>query len=651
MDLQKAIINNFLTIGQATLELDGRGLLLIQGENGDDTSTKSNGAGKSSLTDAICWCNYGETARGVSGDSVVNKTVKKDCSVENVWIDTATNMEYRIVRYRKHKTGKNSLTVSQRDLSSGIGTDLSKGTDKETQEVVNKILGCTLDVFRGAIYAGQEAMPDLPGMTDKQLKLLIEEAAGTGELAEAYAEARKRSLVADGEHAAAVGHVKSLQGRLAGLKTDLTDAETQHKLFEDGRKDRARAELAKVKPLQEAIDIDKGNIASFDEPALTARKGKLEGELASHKTQQEELTRLSRVEREAGDKVTRFRSTIDNLKKSHEKAKSNLADVEAQIGKPCGECGKTYCAHDLETMRQMRVDAIGTSKRTLLETAEMAKKAIAEHEATKKAVADFKAGMTDVSAAVAELGGITRDLATIATMRGTIARHERDIEAIKLAAKGKLIDTNPWTKAVESKRQDIERCETDLKAAEAGALDLEAKAELYADAAKVFGPAGVRAHILDTVTPFLNEKTGEYLGALADGNITATWSTLAKTAKGDLKEKFNIEVVNDKGAESFAGLSGGEKRKVRIASAMALQDMVASRAEKPINLFIADEVDHALDEPGLERLMGVLEKKAKDRGTVLVISHNALGDWIDNVITVKKTAGVSTATGATERGL
>ena len=163
---------------------------------------------------------------------------------------------------------------------------------------------------------------------------------------------------------------------------------------------------------------------------------------------------------------------------------------------------------------------------------------------------------------------------------------------------------------------------------------------LYARAGEVLDPGSAAA----------GQSRAQYLGALADGNINATWSTLSKTAKGELKEKFNIEVVNDKGAKSFAGLSGGEKRKVRLAAAMALQDMVASRATKPINIFIADEVDHALDEAGLERLMGVLEKKAKERGTVLVISHNSLSDWIDNVITVTKTGGTSNVAGATVRG-
>ena len=51
-------------------------------------------------------------------------------------------------------------------------------SEERAQEVIDKLLGCSLEVFQAAVYAGQEKMPDLPSMTDKQLKLMIEEAAG-----------------------------------------------------------------------------------------------------------------------------------------------------------------------------------------------------------------------------------------------------------------------------------------------------------------------------------------------------------------------------------------------------------------------------------------------------------------------------------------
>ena len=171
----------------------------------------------------------------------------------------------------------------------------------------------------------------------------------------------------------------------------------------------------------------------------------------------------------------------------------------------------------------------------------------------------------------------------------------------------------------------------------------EAKNNLtvFAELKKVFGSAGVRAHILDTITPLLNDRTARYLDILSDGKLSAVWTTLSMTKKGELRENFNISVKNAVGGGSFESLSGGEKRKVRVACCLALQEVVASRATKPIELFIADEVDHALDESGVERLIGVLTEKAETCGSLFVISHNPLRSWITNAIVVKKKNGFS----------
>ena len=105
--------------------------------------------------------------------------------------------------------------------------------------------------------------------------------------------------------------------------------------------------------------------------------------------------------------------------------------------------------------------------------------------------------------------------------------------------------------------------------------------------------------------------------------------------------KFNISVTKTGSSKSFQTLSGGEKRKVRIACSLALQDLVASRASKNIELFIGDEIDDALDTAGLERLMGILEAKARERGTVMIISHKEMKSWFRETITVEVKEGRS----------
>lgn len=643
MDLTNLFIRNCLTIGHAEIALANRGLLLIQGENGDDTSATSNGSGKSSIVDALCWCVYGQTARDVSGDAVVNRTAKKDCVVETLWQDGP--MQYKIQRHRKHKTHKNALCAWQVDAS-GIETDLTLGTERETQEAINRIMGCTLEVFVGAIYAGQEAMPDLPKMTDKQLKLLIEEAAGVAMLADAYAEAGRRATVADKAWAAAATHVKSQQQRSSELTEELADAQAQQAAYDAGRRERARVALTPAAQLERDKATAQAALIALDQDALKARRDDLNDALAAHRTQEDALAALARVERDKGDTVTRYRGTIEQLKGALAKAEQMAQQLAEQVGKPCGECGKEYTGADLVTLAVMRANGIVIAKKTLLAAAQGYKDARAAHEAAKSGVEAYRASMTDVTKTSSELARINTALGEAARLETSIALAARDILAAKTGARARMTEPNPWTKVVEGKSAEIVRLAAASEKAAAECANLEAQATLHANAARVFGPAGVRAHILDTVTPFLNEKTSDYLGTLSDGNITASWSTLAKNANGELREKFNIAVTSSTGGESFAALSGGEKRKVRISAALALQDMVAARAAKPIRLFVGDEIDDALDEPGLERLMAVLDKKAKECGTVLVISHNSLTDWCDNVITVTKSGGLATISGA-----
>jgi DNA repair exonuclease SbcCD ATPase subunit len=646
MNITKVIVQNFLTLQRAEIDLADRGLLLIQGDNKDDTSADSNGAGKSSIADAICWAIYGVTARGVSTDAVVNKKSKKDCSVEIRLKDGAD--EYRIIRYRKDATYKNQTLVQKKSPNPGeIPLDLHKGTERETQEVIDKLVGCSLEVFQAAVYAGQEKMPDLPSMTDKQLKLMIEEAAGVEVLARAHVKAREKLNEATRKEAEIRAKVTNAQDLCKSLEEDLKNAIEQVAEFEDERKPQAKKLLAGVMPIQGNLDALRDKIA--DELALDRGKELLDiaTRFASVKHEREELDRLNAVVTVKQKAFATAEAVARLAKQSHTNAVEALRTISDKVGQPCGECGKAYCEHDIEAVKKLREYDLESATAELRKAAATLKTAKDETQAASDAATAYRATMTDVTEMAARQKVLQDEVAQIEKMKKEATAMEVEIERIKTAAKLELTKPNPYTMVKETTESRLKSVAATQATLEATLKEAEKEVALADSVVKVFGPSGVRAHILDTVTPYLNDRTSHYLSALADGNNKAVWNTLTKSAKGELKEKFSIEVVNDKGAESFEGLSGGEKRKVRLACAMALQDMVASRATKPINIFVADEVDHALDESGLERLMTVLNDKAKERGTVLVISHNSLSDWIDNVITVTKEKGYGTVSGAT----
>lgn len=647
MKITELQIENFLAISEATVRLDDRGLVLIQGDNRDDSSAVSNGAGKSTIPDALDWVLFGETARGEKGDAVVNNAVGKGTRVSAYIVDG--DESYLIQRHRKHKTGKNALHV--RRIMPKLA-DLTKGTDKLTQEVVNQIVGCSHEVFRAAVYAGQEQMPDLPAMTDKQLKELIEEAAGITLLERAYDIARERHTAQKRQVEATERELELVGIELRGVQTQLADAKESHLRWQGERKARCEELVIEAK---EYLRQHKQHATALEETdsreTMTARVTELQAQLDAVAGEKVRLDELRLEEMKAQRAFERAKASYDAKYREVVKARDQYDHVEDHVGKPCGECGKLYKTADLAEAKRLageRVRALVAEAKSLKIASDDALQSV-QNASQKRA--DYERAMTDVSATsralrVAESNLEQRDHLEHARDQAKL-NADRRVEKLKVEKAA----VNPYDAKIEELRQRRE--ELDAKETKIADRLIEAQRLLAVarEAAKVYSPAGVRAHILDTVTPFLNERTAQYLGALSDGNLSANWSTISLTAKGEARERFAIDVVSLRDAKTFKGLSGGQKRKVRLACAMALQDLVASRATKPISLWCGDEIDDALDTAGLERLMTILDSKARERGTVLVISHSDLRDWIGQVITVVREGGVSFIADGVSAGL
>lgn len=633
MQFEHLSIRNFLSIGEADVKLADRGLLLIQGRNLENGGASSNGAGKSTLVDSISWVLYGKTARGVTTDDVVNDLAGKNCCVELTIKDG--DDEYLVARHRKHSKHKNRLRVFHN------GTEISKGTDKQTQEVVNRIVGSSESVFANSVYAGQEKMPDLPSMTDKELKALVEEAAGIDRLNEAYRVQREKANTIKREVEAQQVEVDKTEDRLSAQRDQLArfqDTDEQWAIDKRLRAEKCKANAKAYKDKYREMDV----------PALQRRKLELEGKLTEvrqridatddERTQQ---AALKEAATKADNEVRLVERDAKTAGKAVKQAKAKLDGVDELVGQPCGECGKPYHEHDLDDARSLRKKALAEAVTEFKRLKSALEDARDRSRIAQETLADFENAMTSITEETrsereirSQLGKLDVDLTNASHLKMQI---ESEVENYKRI----MAETSPYADMIAETETSIR----DLEAKLAGEVDklkaLERKHLVASKAVEVLGTSGVRAHILDHVTPALNDRTAHYLGQLSEGEISATWQTISMTRGGELRDKFAIAVSNTKGAKSFGGLSGGEKRKVRIATAMALQDLVATRSAKSIPLFIFDEIDHALDSDGLERLMSIMKEKATSSGTVLVISHNDLQHYISDHITVVKEGGVS----------
>ena len=121
MIFKKITIENFKSIGenQVIVDFSFNGTKLLLGRNG---------AGKTTIFDAIIWCIYGVTR--LKADNVVNKKIGSNTKVELYFSED--NNDYVITRYRKHSVHKNNIYV----FKNGENITLKNPTDN--QEMINE---------------------------------------------------------------------------------------------------------------------------------------------------------------------------------------------------------------------------------------------------------------------------------------------------------------------------------------------------------------------------------------------------------------------------------------------------------------------------------------------------------------------------------
>ena len=599
MKLNKLVIQNFLSVQDATLYLADKGLVSIEGQNLDKTGSDSNGSGKSSIINAILWCLYGVYGKDEAADDVVNSKAGKNCAVHTTWQDG--DKRYVIARFRKHSKYKNSIEVWHE--VDGKFVEITKAGSREVQDQINQIMGADEQVFRASCFAQQENPLDIPAMKDRELKALLEEMLPLEDVGDYYAKATEN-----------VAEQKKLVKKLGD--------EIQMKIWQI---DKNTGDLAAAK-----ADFE-GYVSSIEEhnknvDVKVAEKQKALGValiMADTKDYRLQIKELRGRQSLIGDtNVGKVAAELKFAWRDEEKYKAELASPK----NTCDSCGQEV--EDLAIVKERLKGKLGDAKAKVAKLQDRLK--IANDNLNQHADLEV------------EIRGLEAKLVECNRAKDTMDRLRSEITLLE--GQKTPVGSNPHAEAVE-------RYTGFLEAAITGKADFEAKLEKEQAHLKVlegvqltYSPKGLRYHMLERVAPELTATTNKYLQILTDGAVQSVWSTVTRLGSGEYREKFSIEARME-GRTKFGLLSGGEKRKVRLACTYALQDLIARQATKNIEIWCGDEIDEALDASGLERLMVLLAEKTKNKSTILVISHNEMREWIPNHATVTRKDGISTITG------
>ncbi len=189
--------------------------------------TGSNGAGKSSLLDAITWALWGQ-ARAKRDDELVHMG-QTDMLVQLDFEQEGTN--YRVVRRRSRK-GRGTGALDLFSIVDGQPNTLSEPSIRETQDKINRLLRLDYETFTNSAFLQQGKADAFTTKAPAHRKQILSDILGLAQW-EQYEEAAKETLKAIASELAVIEQrIRDIDDELAKeprLKQVLTEAEAaQH---------------------------------------------------------------------------------------------------------------------------------------------------------------------------------------------------------------------------------------------------------------------------------------------------------------------------------------------------------------------------------------------------------------------------------------
>ncbi len=599
--IEKMRVENFFSFGEAEIDFERAGFVLVEG---------SNGSGKSTIADALLWCLFGETTRGYKHDEVVHRKVGKGCVVTVCFKDG--DDEYQVTRARKHPKLRNSLLLSHN------GGDVSGVAEKETQAMIERALGCSYKTFLSSVVFGQDRTYRFSSLTDAEQKKVLDEVLGVERFAAACATARRQVSDLQTKLASERRNLERSEEARDAAEVEATNLQTRHDHFEASQQEKLETEREKLRAVKEQLGV---NRKVTDANKLKADVDAALKTLAACEKKLDKWTGSAATAREAvvGSKAKLDASSADADKHKFGKTSSH-----------CPTCGQRVAQKDLEERHVAASAAVSLLKKEHTSWVKIADEAAATLISCKQEVKAARQAMTDAQKALND--GISLDAAAATRRR---QRDDYVARIVELEA-----EVSPYGELAVKASERHYRYGEEASGFAGLIKEHEEQIQRAEFWVKAFGNAGLRSLLVDTSLPLLNEEAARVSRVLTNGAIAIEFSAVSEQKSGKVVDRFEVRVDNAAGAGDYAGNSSGERAKVDLCVGLALQRLVASRSSSSFNLAIFDEAFDHLDQAAHEPVVEVLSEL--DKESVLVISHDEdLKAWFPAVWSVTKRKGFS----------
>lgn len=613
MEILKLKAHNFKNYTDIDIDFKKlKGLNLIQGHNG---------AGKTSIIDAMCYAIYGKTSIGITGDYVVNRFIGKDTMVELTF--SIGDSTYVINRYRKDSKHKNEVLLSMNDK------DITLPSIKGTNAKIEEIIGVPYNIFLSSVLFNSTSVDLFINSTDKKRKELLERLLGVGifkDALELVKEDIKEKTTKQQTVSSTLDTMKVAKEQEERLMQTYNCMVEQYKIRENNLKNQIDT-LVKELPNEDELSKLEDKVVYFD------------NEIEKLKSEQMPFNNTNKLNSLYNDK-SQLENTISNIKskvtqgreliKQDKQEFNNLKNSENPV---CKYCGNTLD----DTHKRSEMKRLYSEVQNTIESINALKTPY------KNAESDLKDTMDN----------ITKEQLKAKQYNDTRLKKQT---ALNEAMKQKV----SWESKIDSishKEDNIKSLQRELqeiinnpiekpnltfdKSAYDNLLvdkeNLKQELDTLEQVKIIYGNKGIKNSYISSSIPVINNKLDEYLSILSDDTFTASITTKTTAKNGNVSNNINlvIDYPSRNGEIEFTELSSGEKRLVSLAINLAFNYYLNSNT--PFNTLFLDEVLDTLSSNRIENVFKLLKSLKKDYTNILLISHvDEIKDnpEIDNVINI-----------------
>lgn len=701
VDVQVIYVEHFLCFSNERLALE-EGVNLVVGEARD---FESNGAGKTSLFEALFWCLFGRTTKGLSADEVIQWGADS-CTVELTLWDIANEQEINVRRTRK-RGGSGSIQISAGEA------EWSGGSAELTKDLI-KYLGITPDLFQALAYFSQSKLVLFSQATDSERKAMLADLCGLDVFQKASTAAGIRGRTLESTLTVDRARLKEWEDSVPTVQTQLTDLQAKSGEFFKSIEVEVlnlRQQIVDLHTQRTVLDTRHTAALAELEQQIAASKVLLDGEKQAIRTQLEE-----QLKKEFMAVQFRYESVPSSTEasKGTQYWRSEIARWEQELHR----IEEVYVSLTREqalgsqkdkdlTALILRLEALGDVCPTCRQaippelTLQYRTSAIADRNFNSQAQSVCDEGIHSAllkrSEARDGLAEAREYFLASTKLEQAISERDRSLDRLQIQAKDldsqveRLLatrvseETHKWEQAtarmtqvytfdVHSNGQASASCGEKIVTLQNqvnpyAALitttgqqlaNLSQKIAEFSSAMRVrdeelamvnywasgLSRSGVQSLLLEGVAAEFNQIRSKVFPLLTRGIYDVQFSTVSATSVGEAREKTALIIRDRDALISYDALSGGQRRRIDLGVMLTLALAVSKTRNVPgvLGLLILDEVFGFLDSDGVEALYETLVEIQETIPKIYAITHDPdLQSLFRSTLLVRQDAhGVST---------